>query len=176
VTFHKFGDQPSDYRPWLAAVGSCELVLGRGAPILQAFARCLIRNAGHLPRIKKGFVETAQQEIFRISGEMGMPLSEALLGYNPVKFEKRWVREVTLESRLAFQRTWGVSVDEQIEIERQIDNYSIDLDQGWRDLSEEFIPSLTSTACYDVRGEVGSVELFPAIESEFYAAGLSRAS
>jgi hypothetical protein len=99
-----------------------------------------------------------------------------LSGFDPARLERRWVREVTLESRLAFQRTWGVLPDEQIEIERRLNSYTFSLDEGWRDLGEEFIPSLSSEVCLDVRAEVGSIEIFPAIESEFYADHLSRAS
>jgi hypothetical protein len=145
-------------------------------PILQAFARCLIRNAGPIKKIKKGFLAVAEQEIYRISGEMGVPLPVALSGFDPARFEKRWVREISTESRLAFQRTWGVMPDEQVEIERRLNTLCIDLDQDWRDLGEEFIPSLNSIDCLDVRSEVGSVEIFPAVESEFYAGHLSRAS
>lgn len=99
---------PSMVRPMLTAVGRCELALARGIPILQEFALALVRNGRGLePR--------------RLDLDGGLALK--------VKYEMGWAEvtqdllravkpaEVTESMRVAFDRTWGVSVAEQLHVE-----------------------------------------------------------
>lgn len=102
--------EPSEVRPMMGAVGMCELVLNRGVPILQEFAAALIRNArGELPRI----MDVDDRLEMRVRAELGLfSLDELKEAATPL--------EVKHETRVEFQRTWGVPVQEQLEIERTL--------------------------------------------------------
>lgn len=111
----KWGDR-SGVRPMLAAVGMCELALGRGVPVLQEYALALIRNArGHRPRVDD--FDRGYQA--RVRAELGVaPEWSTLAGVCPVP--------ITPGARASFDRTWGLSLPEQLAIEARLRQWSVD--------------------------------------------------
>jgi hypothetical protein len=111
----KHWDDPKLIKPMCAAVGLGDLAVSRGMPILQAHAVALIRmSAGaQLPNF-----EVDRGLAIRTKVETGVELG-ALVGMSPVA--------ITLETRLEFARTWGVSVEEQVAIEAILDSWQPDL-------------------------------------------------
>jgi len=103
----KHWNDPHLVRPMMGLVGSCELVLGAGVPIVQAFAEALLRNAGGVVANSLN-VESGLE--YRVKLELGSNWYDKIL-------EKRSV-VVTDATRLSFERVWGVPIWEQLAIEK----------------------------------------------------------
>jgi hypothetical protein len=129
---------PKLVRSMFHAVGSCELALGVGVPILQEFALACLRNGdGTMPT---GFAD--DEPIYqRMHREM------RAFGFKGELSDVK-ARPVSSESRLEFERTWGVSIQDQLDIEEILRGWQVEevsakavhheLDAKWRlDLSVE---------------------------------------
>jgi len=94
-------------REFLAGVAQCELVLNSGVPILEEFAKALLRNAGDaVPRF-----DQTSGEWWRYVREMK---NTGPLG-------------VTDDARASFARAFNVSIDQQHDIELQLSKWELDL-------------------------------------------------
>lgn len=98
-------------------IGLCEAILNDGVPVLSNFARAIIRNADTKKQAK---IDNAEQLVYRLRREIG----------------KSWLREIpvvvatpiTDETRLSFERAFGISVDEQMHWEQCLDNWAFSLE------------------------------------------------
>lgn len=106
----KHWNNPKLVRPMLNAVGSCELALNCGVPILQPYAQAL-RRMGKAERLKwldvdSGLLIRAKAELRSADIEKDVYQDKSLT--------------ITADARLSFEQTWGVTVAEQLAIERQL--------------------------------------------------------
>jgi hypothetical protein len=106
----KHWNDPALRRGMARAVGLCELALSPGVPILQEYALALLRNAGDVP-IPKAVADDLELWARALREEPGEP------------------REITLQTRVSFAEAFGVEPSEQLAIEAQLANWSIDWDQ-----------------------------------------------
>lgn len=109
-----WGD-PHMVRPMLTMVGSCELALGCGIPILQEYALALVRNGrGQRPRVfdpDRGYQA-------RLAAELGAaPTWDSL--------RKTKAVPISGAARASFEQTWGVTATEQLWIERALGAWTI---------------------------------------------------
>jgi hypothetical protein len=86
-------------RKWMMAVGVAEGSLGRGVPVVQAFAKAMRSNG---ERCSRKWIDRAYYQSTRVY--------HADLVVNDV--------EITPEARLSFYTSWGVTPDEQLALER----------------------------------------------------------
>lgn len=91
---------------FLAGLAECEIALSAGVPILQEYACALMRNS-----------HGAEKLFDTSSGEYRRYLFEG----------KHSPEEVTVEARLSFEKAFGVSFDEQLDIEKVLASWDFDL-------------------------------------------------
>jgi hypothetical protein len=121
----KFANVPQDRLKFVAANGWCELSVGQGLPIMQAFAEALLRNSPVDPG------DLLDDDMFR----------RCAVEQHRLHNLRPRVRPVTNEARASFSRAYGVSVAEQLEIEQALMGWTFctsggldvgaDLDQSW---------------------------------------------
>lgn len=112
----KHWGEPKEVRPMLTAIGLCELALGRGIPILQAFAEALIRNGrGERPRT----LDVDEGLALRVRYEVGCDTFEQLRDATAPSV-------VTDAARVAFEQAWGVSPDLQRYYEALLSGWTLD--------------------------------------------------
>lgn len=127
---------PSEVRPMLGLVGTCELALNRGVPVLQEYAIACLRNADGLRSKLHADLGLAA----RVSVEAraaGLEASDWLASAK--------ISPISEEARQVFERTFGVPIWEQLEIERilaswtitDVNNYTVptEWDHRWEDCS-----------------------------------------
>lgn len=106
----RYWDQPHLVKGMLNAVGLCELSLSAGVPILQSFAKSLIRSGdGSIP---KGFADD-EFEYTRMLQEVG-------------SIDKIRSMDVAWSTRESFALAYGVEPLEQIRIEDALDNWVVE--------------------------------------------------
>jgi len=86
------------FKRWIKSVGECGMAQNGGIPILQEFYACLDRNAGTAKAFAK---DSFMNEAYS----------------HKVKGMKRKYKPVTEETRASFQFAFGISPDEQVNIE-----------------------------------------------------------
>lgn len=99
------------------AIGRGELAINKGIPVLDAWARMMIRLSG-------GW-EQVPFDLERLPGSSSLVYRlrmEGVLGLH----DKIPRIEIDDDTRVAFERTWGLSVEEQKSHERALDNYGFD--------------------------------------------------
>jgi hypothetical protein len=133
----KYWGVPNLVRPMCNAVGSCELALNAGVPVLQAYA-CALRRFGKEERLKRMDLENTGL-LIRARAELhaGGDFEQRVYGSK--------TRPVTAKARESFERTWGVPVAEQLAIEGILDRWTLlsteamdfplELDSSWEDRS-----------------------------------------
>jgi hypothetical protein len=111
----KYFTNPDDRtrRKLINSVGHCELVLNAGVPVLQAYAQMCIRNSGTSELLK---FDTVDEYYYRIQGE--------LRKMNTTLDNVR-AREVTFEARCSFERAFGITVEDQLELEGWFENLTV---------------------------------------------------
>lgn len=105
-------------KPMMSAVGSCELALNLGVPIIQSYALAL-KRIGNGERLKWLDVDTG----------LRIRLKQTL-HYNDADIDQVYdvkSAEVTLAARHSFERVWGVPVWEQLTIESYLDRWQPNL-------------------------------------------------
>lgn len=100
----------------LNAVGSCELACNPGVPILQEYALALRRNS--LGKRLRGHCDVEGGLRIRASVEVKGDFDECVYDAQPAP--------ITMAARLSFELAWGVSVSEQLAIERLLKCWLID--------------------------------------------------
>jgi len=105
-------------KPMMSAVGSCELALNLGVPIIQSYALAL-KRIGNGERLKWLDVEAG----LRIRMKQTLHFDETQL--EQVYDIKS--AEVTLSARQSFERVWGVPIWEQMVVEGYLDSWTPDL-------------------------------------------------
>lgn len=100
---------------YLAGLADCELVLNCGVPILQEYALALRRNS-----------RGAQVRHDKESGEWHRYIRESRL-YRRVE-SGGFDLEITDEARLSFSKAFGVSIDQQIDIERTLSQWEFSVE------------------------------------------------
>jgi len=109
----KYWDNPRMVRPMMGLVGSCELAMSRGVPILQPFAEAVLRNS----RGKRAKATTIDPGvIMRVRAELG-------------SFEEAYDNKslpITQSARMSFARTFGVEIWEQLAIESILSAWDVE--------------------------------------------------
>nr|AYP71798.1 RNA-dependent RNA polymerase [Penicillium brevicompactum ssRNA virus 1] len=98
---HRWLREPRFATRWLSGVSACELSLARGVPILQSFSVALYRRFGGI-----SFPEFPFEDYLAMGSWFA---------------SEDDVLEVSEESRLSFERAFGVSPDVQISMERDLE-------------------------------------------------------
>jgi hypothetical protein len=142
----KYWNVPKLVRPMCNAVGSCELSLNAGVPVLQSYS-VAVKRMGRGERLKRLDFENTGL-LIRSSCELGPggTFEERVYGAKE--------RPVTAKARESFETVWGVSIAEQHAMERILDNWDLnstvaldfplELDSSWEDRSApELAPPLT---------------------------------
>lgn len=101
----------------LRSIGYCEAVLGRGVPVLQEFAQSILRVTSGA-KLSRG----AELDNFEYAGLLDDP-----------DWSRTNTLEITSETRIAFEKSWGISVEEQITWEKCL-SAGFELPTGWSDV------------------------------------------
>lgn len=99
----------------LRAIGSCELVLGLGVPILEEYALAILRN---LPTGVVDFKYAPSNVAYRYKKEMKS------LGHIDIMSRIRQIQDCARES---FAQAYGVSIPMQLEIESALRSWTFDV-------------------------------------------------
>lgn len=103
-------------RPMMNAVGSCELALNRGVPILQSYALALRRlSCGEKPKV------------IDVNSGLMLKVKHELRGVEIDKIYNTTPLPITAEARMTFAEVWDVPVWEQHVIERKLNEWEPDL-------------------------------------------------
>jgi hypothetical protein len=149
-TSHRYYDHVKTGRKVMKSVGTCELYLGRGVPILQEYALMLLREAGDVD-LASQFDEALEH---RVGLEGGMKKVAEFAAAMPINDA----------CRAAFELTWGITPDQQIQLEDELKAVRIDWSSGMVNLgqldvvgdrSTRLLPWETSTIAYGVSGRLG---------------------
>lgn len=110
----KHWNDPSLVRPMFGLVGSCELALCHGVPILQAFALALVRmsrgKVASLENMEPGYIHRLRAEYGSVQSAMHAAKASP----------------VSDRARLSFEEAWGVPSWEQIAIENILGSWDVD--------------------------------------------------
>lgn len=98
---HVHLNEPKFAKKWMNGVARCELSVARGVPVLQAWALGAIAAIGG---------RSAKVDFYRDYVAMGAWLAETDTAV-----------QVCLDARISFERAFGLSVDEQLAIEKSFD-------------------------------------------------------
>lgn len=134
----KHWNNPRLVRPMMSAVGSCELALNAGVPIIQAYAVAL-RRMGQGETMKWLDVEAGLA--IRAKCELKQHIERV--------YEVASEKAISYETRLSFERAWGVEPWEQALIEHTLDNWKLEdeqscevpseLDSNWTPLYQPWV-------------------------------------
>jgi hypothetical protein len=86
----------------LKSIGYCEAVLSRGVPVLQEYAHALLK---------------ATQHVSFSHAELGDFEYKAVLSRG-ISWAAAAKADITAEARLGFEKSWGISLEEQVRMER----------------------------------------------------------
>jgi len=110
--------EPKHLRGLLNAVGRCEYALNKGVPVLEEFARALIRlGDGTIPKFFSlmdegvGWRFAQEAKTFNVDALLSVDLTASFIGPR---------------DRINFQRTWGMTPQQQVDIERAIQGWTFD--------------------------------------------------
>lgn len=106
-------NDPNLVRPMMGLVGSCELALNLGVPILQSFSQALIRMSKGL---MASFKNMDTGLMYRLKAEFGQDHPQ----------EIKEVAPVCEEARASFERTYGVERWRQLAIEDILRRWDLD--------------------------------------------------
>lgn len=115
---HKLRD-PHVRAKYVKTVALGELSISRGSPVIQTYLIALIRNCDrHI---------TARQRRAGSVYQWAVDDNYRLRSLLPRDWKSGRTVEVTAEARLSFSESWGISVAEQIAIERTLEAWHFDL-------------------------------------------------
>lgn len=97
-------------KAYLKGLGTCEMVLNRGVPVLQAYAQALVRNAGDV----EAQMDTTSGEWFRVLRETRSVREAAAM-------------PITDAARLSFAQAFGIGIMEQLEMESFLQSWTFSL-------------------------------------------------
>jgi len=105
--------QPHRQRDYMGAIALCEMALNRGVPVLQEMSMALWRNSSQNPNANE--MERKEALLSRV---LNFNSWDGLCkrGMDPTP--------VTIESRLSFERGFGVTIMEQLSWERYLSQWS----------------------------------------------------
>ncbi len=92
-------------REFLAGLGQCEAALNSGVPVLQEYARALLRNS-----------QGAKARFDKDSGEWWRYVRE---------LRSRGSDVITAESRISFYKAFNITIDQQLTYEQTLSNWTI---------------------------------------------------
>lgn len=118
----KHWNDPKMVRPLFGLIGDCELATHGGIPILEPYA-IRLQQLSNGARARLETLDSSYQ--YRV-GSWGLDLSSV----KP--------KGITWKARLEFERTWGVSIVEQMAIEDTISRWDPDI--FCRDVAPELVP------------------------------------
>lgn len=122
-------NDPNLVRPMCGLVGTCELALNAGVPVLQAFALALIRiSKGKVAALDK---MAATGLVYRVKAEFGNLESAR---------DHAKARPITDEARAAFEEAFDCPVWEQLAIEERLAEWDIESTHA-KTLPDEWGPS-----------------------------------
>lgn len=99
-------------KQWLKAVGQCGMRIAGGVPVVQEFYQKYIDTGGDV-KMSKGISEQSAAGIYMMAEK-----------------SKRGYREISQEARYSFYKAFGVTPDQQIALESNIRNVSINVQLG----------------------------------------------
>jgi len=102
-------------RPYLRGVAWCEMALNRGVPVIQAYARHLLALTVGAKAVDASFYRDYEA-----------------LGVDVANRERTIFEEPTAVARDSFSLAFGVTPDEQLDLERALCNTVLRLDKCWR--------------------------------------------
>jgi len=114
----------------LASLGLCELILNLGVPILQSYALAIMRSScGAKPYSTGDFFSSslairAMRELKTIDPK---GINKELHTFNMKHLNRLGPQAIATEARVSFAAAFGVTIDEQIEMEKCLDKWTIEL-------------------------------------------------
>lgn len=119
-------DTSKTFENWCAAVGMCGGSLSTGVPVMQSFYRAF-RRSGMNAKPSKGFIasiykNTGQFERMSKADKTTILTGDTKVRVGTLSYE---VREIEARSRLSFWIAHGITPDDQINLEKYFDSYSI---------------------------------------------------
>lgn len=119
----RYFNNPHGRRNLLYSIGTCELVLSLGVPVLQAFALAIRRNAAG--RYNQNFLGETEHRLNRELRTYGMKITDI----EPLA--------VTDEARDSFAESFGISVDDQLLYEKFFSKWVFNI-EGVIEMPEEW--------------------------------------
>lgn len=117
--FQHYADMRGGIRV-LKSVAYCEAVLSSGVPVLQEYAHALLKATSHV-----GFTRAVLDDFeYKRVLARGIRWSEAVR------------RPITAEARAGFEKSWGVSAEAQVSMEKQL-RKGFSVPESWGDVQLE---------------------------------------
>lgn len=98
------------------AIGTCELVLGLGVPILQSYALALLRNSSGIKDVLKHAPDGLKARALRDAKSLGVSINKCLLP-----------QPILRCSRESFAQAFNCTEAEQLRIEAWLDSWTFDI-------------------------------------------------
>jgi hypothetical protein len=113
----KYIDSSTARRKLLNTIGMAEMVLNLGVPVLQSFAEAMMRNAATTKHIE---LQECDPMYYRVARELQAMNLRQLVRLSP--------QPISDTARESFTRAFGITADEQMELERFFSSWSFTLD------------------------------------------------
>jgi len=151
----KYVDSERVRRKLVNTIGMAEMVLNLGIPIMQSYAMALTRNASgggvgwNVLRARNADARRRLQQdhvTLTASDPMYFRVHQELRAMNMRQLERLDPQPITDEARISFHRAFGITVEEQLEMEQFLDSWTFPI-TGCQDLLEDFdVPSWSLTS------------------------------
>jgi hypothetical protein len=124
-----------------------EMVLNLGIPVMQSYAMALMRNASGGQTLdwnvlqQRGSARRKAMQSDRVDLVAGDPMyfrvHRELRAMNLRQLERLDPQPITDTARMSFSRAFGISVEEQLEMEKFLDSWTFPI-TGCQDLLEDY--------------------------------------
>jgi hypothetical protein len=142
----KYVDSERVRRKLVNTIGMAEMVLNLGIPVMQSYAMALTRNASNTAPGWRVLRQRSSKQRHRMqqdhvtltaSDPMYFRVHQELRAMNMRQLERLDPQPITDEARISFHRAFGITVEEQLEMEQFLDSWTFPI-TGCQDLLEDF--------------------------------------
>jgi hypothetical protein len=143
----KYLDSERVRRKLVNTIGMAEMTLNLGIPVMQSYAMALTRNASNGSRVGWDFLRqrgSARRRSARAdhidltaADPMYFRVNRELQAMNLKQLERLDPQPITDTARMSFARAFGISVEEQLEMEQFLDSWKFPI-TGCQDLQADY--------------------------------------